>query len=177
LDIPVAREHAPHMAQRVAVELSTRASRQPVPPASDGEARRRSFREVPGPTVNEGEDGGNQPQIRVAAELMDTLVNYAGEISIYRARLEQQLGSVRYNLKEVEQTLGRLKEQLRKMDGESEAQMLSRYQNASSKGASDFDPLELDRFSNMQQLSRAINESISDLLNLQEMLGESVRQA
>ena len=125
----------------------------------------------------EGDDNGSQPQIRVAAELMDTLVNYAGEISIYRARLEQQLGTVRFNLKEVEQTIGRLKEQLRKMDGESEAQMLSRYQNAAGKGASDFDPLELDRFSNMQQLSRAITESISDLMNLQEMLGESVRQA
>ncbi len=174
---PVARDQATPLAQSDAAELAARASSQPVPSASDGEARRRSFREVLDPTVNEGEDGGNQPQIRVAAELMDTLVNYAGEISIYRARLEQQLGSVRYNLKEVEQTLGRLKEQLRKMDGESEAQMLSRYQNASSKGASDFDPLELDRFSNMQQLSRAITESITDLSNLQEMLGESVRQA
>jgi chemosensory pili system protein ChpA (sensor histidine kinase/response regulator) len=84
---------------------------------------------------------------------MDSLVNYAGEISIYRARIEQQLGTVRFNLKEVGQTLGRLKEQLRKMDGETEAQMLSRYQHASTKGSSEFDPLELDRFSNMQQLS------------------------
>ncbi len=176
-DQSAALDQAKPPAQNVAAELAASTASQRVPAASDGEARRRSFREVPDPTVNEGEDGGNQPQIRVAAELMDTLVNYAGEISIYRARLEQQLGSVRYNLKEVEQTLGRLKEQLRKMDGESEAQMLSRYQNASSKGASDFDPLELDRFSNMQQLSRAITESITDLSNLQEMLGESVRQA
>jgi chemosensory pili system protein ChpA (sensor histidine kinase/response regulator) len=149
--------------------------------AANAEARtdtqRRNFRDVPDPSVSEGDDSGNQPQIRVAAELMDSLVNYAGEISIYRARLEQQLGTVRFNLKEVEQTIGRLKEQLRKMDGESEAQMLSRYQNASAKGTTEFDPLELDRFSNMQQLSRAITESINDLMNLQEMLGESVRQA
>jgi chemosensory pili system protein ChpA (sensor histidine kinase/response regulator) len=174
---PAVRDQAAPSAVNGMAELATSAASQRVPATSDGEARRRSFREVPDPTASEGEDGGNQPQIRVAAELMDTLVNYAGEISIYRARLEQQLGTVRYNLKEVEQTLGRLKEQLRKMDGESEAQMLSRYQNASSKGASDFDPLELDRFSNMQQLSRAITESITDLSNLQEMLGESVRQA
>jgi chemosensory pili system protein ChpA (sensor histidine kinase/response regulator) len=165
-----------------AAELATAAAAQKAQAAASSEARkdsrRRNFRDVPDPAVSEtGDDSGSQQQIRVAAELMDTLVNYAGEISIYRARLEQQLGTVRFNLKEVEQTIGRLKEQLRKMDGESEAQMLSRYQNASSKGASDFDPLELDRFSNMQQLSRAINESISDLLNLQEMLGESVRQA
>lgn len=165
----VAAERAAAAAQKAQVAASTEAR---------NDARRRNFRDVPDPTVSEsGDEAGSQQHIRVAAELMDSLVNYAGEISIYRARLEQQLGTVRFNLKEVEQTISRLKEQLRKMDGESEAQMLSRYQNASAKGTTDFDPLELDRFSNMQQLSRAINESISDLLNLQEMLGESVRQA
>jgi len=55
--------------------------------------------------------------------------------------------------------------------------MMSRYQKASTKDTTDFDPLELDRFSNMQQLSRALAESVSDLLNLHEMLDDSVRQA
>jgi len=123
------------------------------------------------------EDTGPGAQIRVAADLMDKLVNYAGEVSIYRSRLEQQMSTVRLSLKDVDATIHRLKEQLRKMDMESEAQMMSRYQSASAKGASEFDPLELDRFSNMQQLSRALSESVSDLLNLHEMLDESVRQA
>jgi len=162
----------------LAIKVAATAASAKPQATSQGEARRRSFRDVPDLPVSDGTDeGGSQQQIRVAADLMDSLVNYAGEISIYRARLEQQLGTVRFNLKEVEQTIGRLKEQLRKMDGESEAQMLSRYQLASTKTSTEFDPLELDRFSNMQQLSRAINESIADLLNLQEMLGESVRQA
>jgi len=116
-------------------------------------------------------------QIRVAADLMDSLVNYSGEISIYRARLEEQLGTVRFNLKEVDQTVARLNDQLRKMEMETEAQMLSRYHQTSSKSASEFDPLELDRFSNIQQLSRALTETVSDLLSLHEMLDESVRQA
>ncbi|MEJ2383203.1 MAG: Hpt domain-containing protein [Xanthomonadales bacterium] len=123
------------------------------------------------------EESAPGAQIRVAADLMDKLVNYAGEVSIYRSRLEQQIGSVRVNLKDVDATINRLKEQLRKMDMESEAQMMSRYQSASTKGATEFDPLELDRFSNMQQLSRALSESVSDLLNLHEMLEESMRQA
>jgi len=139
--------------------------------------RKRELREIedrPAATAEEATPGA---QIRVAAELMDKLVNYAGEVSIYRSRLEQQMGAVRSNLKEVDATVRRLKEQLRKMDMESEAQMMSRYQSAASKGAAEFDPLELDRFSNMQQLSRALAESVSDLLNLHEMLEESVRQA
>ena len=139
---------------------------------------RREFYEVPDAPVSESADeGSSQQHIRVGAELMDSLINYAGEISIYRARLEQQLGTVRFNLKEADQTVGRLKEQLRKMEMETEAQMLSRYQHASTRGSSEFDPLELDRFSNMQQLSRALGESVSDLLNLQGMLEDSVRQA
>jgi chemosensory pili system protein ChpA (sensor histidine kinase/response regulator) len=125
----------------------------------------------------EAEDAAPGAQIRVAAELMDKLVNYAGEVSIYRSRLEQQMGAVRFNLKEVDITVQRLKEQLRKMDIESEAQMMSRYQSASTRGSTEFDPLELDRFSNMQQLSRALAESVSDLVNLHDMLEDSVRQA
>ena len=117
------------------------------------------------------------PQIRVAADLMDSLVNYSGEISIYRARLEEQLSTVRFNLKEVDQTVARLHDQLRKMEMETEAQMLSRYHHASGKSSSEFDPLELDRFSNIQQLSRALGETVSDLLSLHEMLDDSVRQA
>jgi len=123
------------------------------------------------------DDGSSQAHIRVAAELMDSLVNYSGEISIYRSRLEQQMSSVRNNLKEVEATVSRLQEQLRNMEIETEAQMMSRYQHASSQGSSEFDPLELDRFSKIQQLSRSTAESVNDLLNLQGMLDESVRQA
>jgi chemosensory pili system protein ChpA (sensor histidine kinase/response regulator) len=138
---------------------------------------KREFREIEDRPAVSGDDTAPGAQIRVAAELMDKLVNYSGEISIYRSRLEQQLGHVRFNLKEVDVTVQRLKEQLRKMDMESEAQMMSRYQKASTKNTTEFDPLELDRFSNMQQLSRALAESVSDLTNLHEMLDESVRQA
>ena len=137
----------------------------------------REFREIQDRPASQAEDAAPGAQIRVGADLMDKLVNYAGEISIYRSRLEQQLGHVRHNLKDVDGTVQRLKEQLRKMDIESEAQMMSRYQKASGKEATDFDPLELDRFSNMQQLSRSLAESVSDLLNLHEMLDDSVRQA
>ncbi len=137
----------------------------------------REFRDIEDRPASAAEDATPGAQIRVGAELMDKLVNFAGEISIYRSRLEQQLGHVRFNLKEVDVTVHRLKEQLRKMDMESEAQMASRYQTASSKSNTEFDPLELDRFSNMQQLSRALTESVSDLTNLHEMLDDSVRQA
>ena len=152
----------------------------PAETADMGRESERQFQDIvdqPVAPADLADESAGQSQIRVAADLMDSLVNYAGEVSIYRSRLEQQLSSVRYNLKEVEATVDRLKEQLRKMDIETEAQMMSRYQHASSKGSSEFDPLELDRFSNIQQLSRSLTESISDLQNLQGMMDESVLQA
>ncbi|MBA1331091.1 hypothetical protein QQ73_08005, partial [Candidatus Endoriftia persephone str. Guaymas] len=64
---------------------------------------------------------------RVSATLLDRLVNNAGEISIYRARLEQQNGVLGFNLAELEQTITRLFDQLRKLEIETEAQILYRW--------------------------------------------------
>jgi len=174
-DLPAKQETTPESAL---LTKRTRKARRPgIGKTSLRKETSREFREIEDRPASGSEEGAPGAQIRVAAELMDKLVNYSGEISIYRSRLEQQLGHVRYNLKEVDGTVHRLKEQLRKMDIESEAQMMSRYQKASTKNTTEFDPLELDRFSNMQQLSRALSESVSDLLNLHEMLDDSVRQA
>jgi chemosensory pili system protein ChpA (sensor histidine kinase/response regulator) len=117
-----------------------------------------------------------QEQIRIRADLLDRLVNYAGEVAIYRARLEQQLGLFRGNLGELDQTTTRLREQLRKLEIETEAQIVARYQREAEVGDSAFDPLELDRFSTLQQLSRALSESAADIVNLQNTLEDHTRQ-
>ena len=116
-----------------------------------------------------------QEQIRIRADLLDRLVNYAGEVAIYRARLEQQLGDFRGSLVEMEQTNTRLREQLRRLEIETEAQIIARYQREAEVGESTFDPLELDRFSTLQQLSRALSESAADLVNLQMTLEDQTR--
>ncbi len=119
-----------------------------------------------------------QEQIKVRADLLDDMVNYSGEISIYRARLEQQNGTFRFNLTELSQTVARLREQLRKFEIETEAQMLFRYEkNAPDSKDEEFDPLEMDRFSNMQQLSRSLLESISDLVSIQEIMENLSRES
>jgi chemosensory pili system protein ChpA (sensor histidine kinase/response regulator) len=117
-----------------------------------------------------------QEQVRIRADLLDRLVNYAGEVAIYRARLEQQLGAFRANLGELDQTTTRLREQLRRLDIETEAQIVARYQREGEDKDANFDPLELDRFTNQQQLTRALNESANDLVNLQGSLDDLTRQ-
>jgi chemosensory pili system protein ChpA (sensor histidine kinase/response regulator) len=82
---------------------------------------------------------------RVSAELLDELLNHAGEVSITRARLEQQLGLVDFNLAELSRTVTRLKEQSRKLEMETEAQVLYRHDQEIGHRQG-FDPLELDRY-------------------------------
>jgi len=119
---------------------------------------------------------GTQEQVRVRAELLDRLVNYAGEVAIYRSRLEQQLGAFRSATAEMEQTNTRLRDQLRRLEIETEAQIIARYQRAGEEVESNFDPLELDRFSNLQQLSRALVETSADLGSLQTTLDDLTQQ-
>jgi chemosensory pili system protein ChpA (sensor histidine kinase/response regulator) len=113
-------------------------------------------------------------QIKVNSELLDNLVNYAGEVSIYRSRLEQEIGSFRVNLSELGNTVARIREQLRKLDLETEAQIISTFHTESGDDES-FDPLEMDRFSQLQQLSRSLTESISDLSSIHSYLDDVAR--
>ena len=117
-----------------------------------------------------------QEQVRIRADLLDRLVNYAGEVAIYRARLEQQLAAFRATAQEMERTNIRLRDQLRRLDAETEAQIIARYQRESEAGNEAFDPLELDRFSNLQQLSRGLAESAADLQSLHESMDDLTRQ-
>ena len=119
-----------------------------------------------------------QELVKVPAELLDNLVNLAGETSIFRGRVEQQVSDVGYTLTEMEATIERVRDQLRRLDTETQAQILSRYQaEAERAGYEEFDPLEMDRHSQLQQLSRALFESASDLLDLKETLALKNRDA
>src|SRR5438105_4851399 len=98
-----------------------------------------------------GAGGERQEMARVDAELLDQLLNISGEASIARARLEQQLGSFDFNLGELSRTVTRLKEQLRSLEIETEAQILHKHDDERPQHRSKFDPLELERYSHIQQ--------------------------
>ncbi|WP_415771996.1 Hpt domain-containing protein [Pseudomonas sp. LB3P38] len=122
--------------------------------------------EPPAPQPDAGAD-----MVKVSAELLDDLVNLAGETSIFRGRIEQQVNDARVTLSEMETTIERMRDQLRRLDTETQGRILSRQQvEAERLGYEEFDPLEMDRHSQLQQLSRALFESASDLLDLKETL-------
>ncbi len=113
---------------------------------------------------------------RVDADLLDTMLNNAGEVSIFRARLDQQVSSIDFNLAELARTVTRLKDQLRALEIETEAQVLHKHQEEDPQ-RNDFDPLELDRYSALQQFSRGLAETSSDVGSIQNLLESLTREA
>src|SRR3546814_1832482 len=102
---------------------------------------------------------------RSPVEALDRMLNEAGEISIYRSRLEEHNSGIEAQLAEMAQAVARVREQLRQMDTETDAQIAARgltQADAADRYAGEFDPLEMDRYTRMQELSRALSESRSE---------------
>jgi len=114
--------------------------------------------------------------VKVDAELLDELGNLAGEHSVIRGRIEQQVNDAQFTLHEMETTLERMRDQLLRLDIETQGRISSR-QQIEGDAYDDFDPLEMDRHSQLQQLSRALFESASDLLDLKETLAQRAQEA
>ena len=108
--------------------------------------------------------------VRVTSDQLENLVNLAGETSIFRSRLEQQMSVLRYNLEEMNSTVDRLREQLRNLDIETDAQISYRREVSGGMEYEDFDPLEMDRYTRQQELTRGLSESAVDLVSLKETL-------
>lgn len=157
-----------------AAPASVEAERKEVSDASVEEAESTAGRAERGDKDSDMVEAEDRIRVRVA--LIDKLTNLAGELSISRAHMEQQQGVLKNHLNEMEQTVTRLRDQLRRLEIETEAQIISSFQEMSPDDE-EFDPLELDRFSVMQQLSRSLMETINDLANIQDYLKTTTRQS
>ncbi|HEU4852243.1 MAG TPA: Hpt domain-containing protein [Telluria sp.] len=111
------------------------------------------------------------PLVRVRADILDRLVNQAGEVSIARSKLETQIGTAKASLQDLSENLARLSAQLREVEMQAESQIASRMSIAGERG---FDPLEFDRFTRLQELTRMMAESVNDVSSFHESLTRSV---
>ncbi len=122
------------------------------------------------PTVSQARAGA---AVRVRPELLDRLVNQAGEVMITRSRMESELVTLRGSLKDLTGNLDRLRGQLRDIELQAETQMQSRLAQARDADQS-FDPLEFDRFTRVQELTRMMAESVNDVATVQRNLQRAV---
>jgi chemosensory pili system protein ChpA (sensor histidine kinase/response regulator) len=113
--------------------------------------------------------GASNAAVRVRGPLLERLVNQAGEVSITRSRIESEVGNIRGSLGDLTDNLERLRLQLREIEFQAETQMISR-QEAAKLAHEAFDPLESDRFTRFQELTRMMAESVNDVATVQRTL-------
>jgi chemosensory pili system protein ChpA (sensor histidine kinase/response regulator) len=107
--------------------------------------------------------------LRVRADLVDQLVNEAGEVAIARGRIEGEMLALKTSLLELTENVIRLRKQLREVEIQSESQMQSQ-QTLASEHSQEFDPLEFDRFTRFQEVTRMMAESVNDVATVQQNL-------
>ncbi|MDP3513194.1 MAG: Hpt domain-containing protein [Sulfuritalea sp.] len=117
-----------------------------------------------------------QVQLRVRADLVDQLVNEAGEVAIARGRIEGELLALKASLLDLTENVIRLRKQLREVEIQAESQMMSQ-QALASERAQEFDPLEFDRFTRFQEVTRMMAESVNDVATVQQNLMRNLDQA
>jgi chemosensory pili system protein ChpA (sensor histidine kinase/response regulator) len=112
--------------------------------------------------------------VRVRAPLLDRLVNHAGEVMIARSRIESEVGQMKGSLGDLTENLERLRSHLRDIELQAETQISSRMEAAKAVGAN-FDPLEMDRFTRFQELTRMMAESVNDVATVQRSLTRTLQ--
>ncbi|MBA4340775.1 MAG: hybrid sensor histidine kinase/response regulator [Methylibium sp.] len=125
-----------------------------------------------------GEDSGSvvasQALVRVRGALIERMASQAGEVSIRRSRLESELSQMKSALIDLDDNLERLRTQMRELELQAEAQM-GASQDAAKQAGRDFDPLEFDRFTRFQELTRMLAESVGDVATVQRSLQRNVQ--
>jgi chemosensory pili system protein ChpA (sensor histidine kinase/response regulator) len=121
------------------------------------------------PATGDRNVAASSAAVRVRGPLLERLVNQAGEVSITRSRIEAEVGNMRGSLGDLTDNLERLRVQLRDIEFQAETQMISR-QEAAKQAHEAFDPLESDRFTRFQELTRMMAESVNDVATVQRTL-------
>ena len=126
--------------------------------------------EVPAVAVH----AASSSAVRVRAPLLDRLVNQAGEVSITRSRIASDVNQMKDSLADLSDNLERLRGQLHDIEIQAETQISSRMEAARS-ASEEFDPLEFDRYTRLQELTRMLAESVNDVATVQRTLQKSLQ--
>ncbi|MEH6666592.1 MAG: Hpt domain-containing protein, partial [Psychrobacter sp.] len=127
-------------------------------------------------THEEDQSASSNEMIRISGGLIEHMINLSGESAINRARIDMGISSLTNSIEEMSTTVQRLADQLRRMEIELEAQILSQIDEELIDNE-DFDPLEMDQYSSLNQLSKSLTESASDLVDINHTLLEKTRDS
>ncbi|MDR1530386.1 MAG: Hpt domain-containing protein [Burkholderiales bacterium] len=117
--------------------------------------------------------------LRVPSSRVDQLVNETGEVIISRTRAEGELRELKGDLLELTNSVIRLRQNVRTIEIEAESQIQAQLEHMQEIYGK-FDPLEFDRYTKLQEMTRSLAEGVNDVSTIQQaMLGhlDTVNQA
>ena len=168
-------EAAPATALAAELAAAPSAAAEPPAPPPEIDWSRFSLGETTEAASPERAAAGNAV-VRVRASLLDRLVNQAGEVSITRARIDADVKVLQGSLNDLTDSLERMRKQLRDIELQAETQIATRIEAAKAASQS-FDPLEMDRFTRFQELTRFMAESVNDVATLQRSLQRTLQSS
>ncbi|MEN2750106.1 Hpt domain-containing protein [Psychrobacter sp. FBL11] len=139
-----------------------------------------NLKEMPsmaGSFAEQEQSTSSNEMIRISGGLVEHMINLSGESAINRARIDMGISSLTNSIEEMGTTVQRLADQLRRMEIELEAQILSQIDDDELVNNEDFDPLEMDQYSSLNQLSKSLTESASDLIEINSTMLEKTRDS
>lgn len=168
--------HLPeHLTQLIEVEPETSDDITPeVAPAEDMTAPLSASTDAAAPNIRHS--NRKTQFLRMRADVLDRLINEAGEISIIRSRIDKEVIGFKNTSHDLTESVSRMRNYLRELEIEADTQLQSRLtllQEANEK----FDPLEFDRFTRLQELTRMMAESVNDISTIQHGLIGNLGQA
>ena len=113
--------------------------------------------------------------LRVNADTLDFLITESGEVAIARSRIEAELRLVKQALGDLDDSIRRLRTQLREVEIQADSQMQSR-RSVLDERDREFDPLEFDRYTRLQELTRMMAEGLSDAMSIQQALLKNLHE-
>ena len=145
--------------------------------ATDDSAPAEPRSAIEGTSKDKSAASASQEMVRVSADLLEELIGLAGESSITRGRVEQQITDFSEYLQEMEETINRIRVQVRRLEIEADSRETLIRSRQGAEGDSGFDDLEMDRYTMLQAISRVLSEGSSDMMDLKDTLGNRIRDA
>lgn len=107
--------------------------------------------------------------IRLDVKVLDSLLTEASEMRLTRTILAGSLENGSKSINDLRVSTQKLSKMLKEVEIQSETQILAKQSSPLSKDV-EFDPLEFDRFTRLQELTRFMNEAIADVVDAVESI-------
>jgi chemosensory pili system protein ChpA (sensor histidine kinase/response regulator) len=100
--------------------------------------------------------------IKISSDIVDSAINDAGEIRLSRSSLEDTTSNTKKSISELKNSSGKLLKMVKEVEVQAETQIQA-HTTQMDENDSNFDPLEFDRFTRMQELTRLMVEAVADI--------------